>query len=231
VRLAAQDPQRRPVLISGEPGLEKDNLAALIHYGSAQRQQLILRFDGALLKADGSEVFGTGPDAVELPLLELARSGQWCAGGITQTFAGRLFFTAESSLPALDRGCTLIRVPPLRVRRQGQDWPAVLPDDVFWTAPRQQRLRIDIWRWKPQLREWTRAPWLWNGLLFGLVSWLFVLVHLWLGPQDRHHNGAVNLFWAWLWPLILLGFRWWGAWVGSRSAGRGATATSARWVA
>jgi hypothetical protein len=140
VRLAAQDPQRRPVLISGEPGLEKDNLAALIHYGSAQRQQLILRFDGALLKADGSEVFGTGPDAVELPLLELARSGQWCAGGITQTFAGRLFFTAESSLPALDRGCTLIRVPPLRVRRQGQDWPAVLPDDVFWTAPRQQRL-------------------------------------------------------------------------------------------
>ena len=213
VRLAAQDPQRRPVLISGEPGLEKDNLAALIHYGSAQRQQLILRFDGALLKADGSEVFGTGPDAVELPLLELARSGQWCAGGITQTFAGRLFFTAESSLPALDRGCTLIRVPPLRVRRQGQDWPAVLPDDVFWTAPRQQRLRIDIWRWKPQLREWTRAPWLWNGLLFGLVSWLFVLVHLWLwlGSQDRHHNGAVNLFWAWWWPLILLGFRWWGA--------------------
>jgi polyferredoxin len=210
VRLAAQDPQRRPVLISGEPGLEKDNLAALIHYGSAQRQQLILRFDGALLKADGSEVFGTGPDAVELPLLELARSGQWCAGGITQTFAGRLFFTAESSLPALDRGCTLIRVPPLRVRRQGQDWPAVLPDDVFWTAPRQQRLRIDIWRWKPQLREWTRAPWLWNGLLFGLVSWLFVLVNLWLwlwlGPQDRHHNGVVNLFWAWWWPLILLGF-------------------------
>jgi hypothetical protein len=45
------------------------------------------------------------------------------------------------------------------------------------------------------------------------VSWLFVLVHLWLwlGSQDRHHNGAVNLFWAWWWPLILLGFRWWGA--------------------
>nr|WP_254896236.1 sigma 54-interacting transcriptional regulator [Synechococcus sp. HK05] len=292
VRLAAQDPQRRPVLISGEPGLEKDNLAALIHYGSAQRQQLMLRLDGALLKADGSEVFGTGSDGAEPPLLdlvgegsllidkidqvpaplqeqllELARSGQWCAGGLTHTFAGRLFFTAESSLPALDRCCTLIRVPPLRVRRQdlgewlrygvrqrsrklgwpvppevpeavvkrlqsydfpnnlrelevliyralqqvrrqGQDWPAVLPDDVFWTAPRQQRLRFDIWRWKPQLREWMRAPWLWNGLLFGLVSWLFVLVNLWLwlGPQDRQHNGALNLFWAWWWPLILLGF-------------------------
>ena len=53
-----------------------------------------------------------------------------------------------------------------------------------------------------------RAPWLWNGLLFGLVSWLFVAVTLWLwlGPQDRAHNGALNLFWAWWWPLILLGF-------------------------
>jgi polyferredoxin len=292
VRLAAQDPQRRPVLISGEPGLEKDNLAALIHYGSPQRQQLMLRFDGALLKPDGSEVFAAGSDGAEPPLLELlgegsllidkidqvpaslqeqllelARSGQWYAGGTMHTFAGRLFFTAESSLPALDRCCTLIRVPPLRVRRQdlgewlrygvrqrsrklgwpappqvpeavvkrlqsydfpnnlrelevliyralqqvrrqGQDWPSVLPDDVFWTAPRQQRLRFDIWRWKPQLREWMRAPWLWNGLLFALVSWVFVLINLWLwlGPQERQHNGALNLFWAWWWPLILLGF-------------------------
>ena len=47
-----------------------------------------------------------------------------------------------------------------------------------------------------------------DTLLFGLVSWLFVLVNLWLwlGPQDRAHNGALNLFWAWWWPLILLGF-------------------------
>jgi polyferredoxin len=178
-----------------------------------------------------------------------------------------VFFTAETALPAFDRCCTLIRVPPLRVRRQdlgewlrygvrqrsrklgwphppqvcegvikrlqghdfpnnireletliyralqqvrrqGGQWPAVLPEDVFWTSPRQQRLRFDLWRWKPQLREWMRAPWLWNALLFGLVSWVFVLVNLWLwlGPQDRAHNGALNLFWAWWWPLILLGF-------------------------
>ena len=281
VRQASEDPQRRPVLISGEPGLEKDNLAALIHFGSADRQQLMLRFDGGLLRADGSELFGGhdhGPLLLELlgrgallidqldqapaplqnTLLELASS---------QTFAGRLFFTAEQALPAFDRCCTLIRVPPLRVRRQdlgewlrygvrqrsrklgwqhppqvsegvvkrlqsydfpnnireletliyralqqvrrqGGQWPAVLPEDVFWTSPRQQRLRFDLWRWKPQLREWMRAPWLWNALLFGLVSWVFVLVNLWLwlGPQDRAHNGALNLFWAWWWPLILLGF-------------------------
>jgi len=282
VRQASLDPQRRPVLITGEPGLEKDNLAALIHFGSVDRQQLMLRFDGGLLRADGSELFGGhdhGPmllellgrgallidqlDRVPVPLqtrlLELASS---------QAFAGRLYLTAEQAVPAFDRCCTLIRVPPLRVRRQdlgewlrygirqrsrklgwshpprvdpavvkrlqGYDfpnnireletlidralqqvrrqdqggWPAVLPEDVFWTSPRQQRYRFDIWRWKPQLREWMRAPWLWNTLLFGLVSWVFVLVNLWLwlGPQDRAHNGALNLFWAWWWPLILLGF-------------------------
>jgi polyferredoxin len=105
---------------------------------------------------------------------------------------------------------TLIYRALQQMRRQEapDSWPAVLPDDVFWTAPRQQRLRFDLWRWKPQLREWMRAPWLWNGLLFGLVSWVFVLVNLWLwlGPQDRAHNGALTLFWSWWWPLILLGF-------------------------
>ena len=300
VRQASQDPTARPVLISGEPGLEKDNLAALIHFGSPARQQLMLQLDGALLRPDGSELFGAASDdhppllqllgdgallidkldqvpAPLLPrLLQLARDGSWCpngAPGELRRFGGRLFFTSEAAVPQVDRSCTLIRVPPLRVRRQDLGewlrygvrqrsrklgwtrppavpesvvkrlqsydfpnnlreletliyralqqmrrqeggasgngvWPAVLPEDVFWTEPRQQRYRFDIWRWKPQLREWMRAPWLWNGLLFGLVSWLFVAVNLWLwlGPQDRSHNGALNLFWAWWWPLILLGF-------------------------
>ena len=317
VRRAAADPQRRSVLISGEPGLEKDNLAALIHFGSGDRHQLMVQLDGGLLRPDGSDLFGLlgypgssggdlarGPDRPLLELLgagallidkldqapadlrprllHLAQTGQWRplddeAGW--RHFPGRVFFTAEQAMPAFDRACSLIRVPPLRVRRQDLgEWlrygvrqrsrklgwphppevpeavvkrlqsydfpnnlreletliyralqqvrrqeqsngsdrgdgdaaplPALLPEDVFWTSPRQQRIRFDIWRWKPQLREWMRAPWLWNGLLFGLVSWVFVLVNLWLwlGPQDRAHNGALNLFWAWWWPLILLGF-------------------------
>ncbi|WP_416223563.1 hypothetical protein [Synechococcus sp. CBW1107] len=134
VRHAAHDEQRRPVLISGEPWLEKDNLAALIHYGSPSRQQFMLRLDGALLKADGIDLFGSEAEPgllelvgdgalpihkfdqvcepLQLRLQELARSEP------DQLFQGRLFFTAESSVPALDRCCTLIRVPPLRVRRQ-----------------------------------------------------------------------------------------------------------------
>jgi polyferredoxin len=87
--------------------------------------------------------------------------------------------------------------------------PVELPEDVFWTGSRQQaRARFELWRWKPQLRNLMRSPRLWTTLLFGVVSWVFVLVNLWLwlGPQDRAHNGGLNLFWAWWWPLILLSY-------------------------
>ena len=292
VRTAAADPQAGPVLISGEPGLEKDNIAALIHFGSPRRRRLMVRIDAATLGDDGAPLFGIASsggagslidclgdgallvdnldraDPALLPqLLELARSGCWRApgeGSPQRQFSGRLFFSTESALPPADGCCTLIRVPPLRVRRQDLgEWlrygirqqaprlgwqraplvgeavvkrlqnhdfpgnirelntlieralrqaaahhPAQLPDDVFWTASRTSRLRFDLFRWRPRLRQLLRAPLLWNLLLFGLVSWLFVLVNLWLwlGPQERAHNGALNLFWAWWWPLILLAY-------------------------
>ncbi len=287
IRDAAADAAGSPMLISGEPGLEKDNVAALIHYGSAARKQLLVQLNCALLRADGAELFAAGADGLTLldclgaggllldqidkadpqlrrALLELARSGRWISldDGSEHPFPGRLFLTAEATAPDFDACCRHIRVPPLRVRRQDLgEWlrygvrqkarslgwatppavseglvkrlqihdfpgnirelslvieralrqcspgrPAVLPDEVFWTGRRQQRARFDLWRWKPQLRDAMRSPRLWNALLFGLVSWVFVLVNLWLwlGPQDRAHNGTLNLFWAWWWPLILL---------------------------
>ena len=292
IRRAAAAVDGRAVLISGEPGLEKDNIAALIHFGSSARNQLLVRLNAALLRPDGAELFASGAgelsllaclgagslliDQVDLApaplrplLLQLARDGSWSdpdQPGQRFVFPGRVFFTAEKALPDLDGCCQLIRVPPLRVRRQDLgEWlrygvrqkalslgwsrppgvseelvkrlqtydvpgnvrelsqlieralrqcgagryPQMLPDDVFWTGRRgPQRARFDLWRWKPQLRDWMRSPRLWNGLLFGLVSWVFVLVNLWLwlGPQDRQHNGALNLFWAWWWPLILLAY-------------------------
>lgn len=262
----------------------------------------MLRLDGANLKPDGSTLFGTAgtdgvdalldclgsgtlvidkadqvPDELIPALLELAATGRWHAPGPYSTqrqFPGRIMFTAERALPRFDRLCTLIRVPPLRVRRQdlgewlryvlrlrarklgwspapevseatvkllqNYDFPnnlreldelvnralqqgrrqgteqvmqgpgasQTLPEEVFWTPTRPSRLRFDLWRWKPGLRNLMRSPRLWNTLLFGLVSWIFVLVNLWLwlGPQDRQHNGGLNLFWAWWWPLILLGY-------------------------
>jgi len=287
IRAAAADPQATAVLISGEPGLEKDNVAALIHYGSPARKQLLVRLNGAVLRADGAELFAPGLDGTSLieavgsggllidqvdlvdpallpRLRELALHRRWQGpDGVEHAFAGRLFLTSETHLDGFEAIGRPIRVPPLRVRRQDLgEWlrygvrqkakslgwspppqvstalvkrlqtydfpgnirelsqlierallqctasrPAELPDDVFWTESRQQvRARFELWRWKPQLRDWMRSPRLWNSLLFGVVSWTFVLVNLWLwlGPQDRAHNGGLNLFWAWWWPLILL---------------------------
>jgi polyferredoxin len=287
IRTAAADPQATAVLISGEPGLEKDNVAALIHYGSPARKQLLVRLNGAVLRSDGAELFAPAADGTTLiesvgfgallidqvdladpallpRLRELALHRRWQGpDGVEHAFVGRLFLTSETHLDGFEAIGRAIRVPPLRVRRQDLgEWlrygvrqkakslgwspppqvsaalvkrlqtydfpgnirelsqlierallqcaasrPAELPDDVFWTESRQQvRARFELWRWKPQLRDWMRSPRLWNTMLFGVVSWAFVLVNLWLwlGPQDRAHNGGLNLFWAWWWPLILL---------------------------
>jgi len=287
IREASADPCGAPVLISGEPGLEKDNIAALIHYGSAARKQLLVRLNGALLRSDGAELFAPGPDGAALldllggggllidqvdrvdpallpRLRALALERRWQGpDGEERPFNGRIFFTSETHLDGFEAVSRPIRVPPLRVRRQDLgEWlrygvrqkarslgwtpppqvsaalvkrlqtydfpgnirelsqlidralrqcaasrPAELPEDVFWTEPRQPaRARFELWRWKPQLRNRMRSPRLWNTLLFGIVSWVFVLVNLWLwlGPQDRAHNGGLNFFWAWWWPLILL---------------------------
>ena len=274
VRDAADDPAHRPVLISGEPGLGKDNLAALIHYGSDRRRRPLLRFSHQDLQGQGisllsdlgdSTVLINGFDQIDPPLRQTLIA---MARGDVQSFQGRMLFTSEASQPDLDGITFLIRVPPLRVRRSDLgDWlryylrlkcgelgwnqppnlpdsavrrlqnhefannlreleamvdralrqarqqsqgelPPLLPEEVFWTAEKTRRARFDVWRWKPRLRDWMRAPTLWNALLFGLVSWLFVAVNLvlWLGPQNRAANPVLTLFWAWWWPLILLSY-------------------------
>ena len=56
VKTASKDHQS--VLIFGEQGLEKDNLAALIHYGSGDRREPVIKVDCAKLQASGAEIFG-----------------------------------------------------------------------------------------------------------------------------------------------------------------------------
>ena len=49
------------MLIFGEPGLEKDNIAAQIHYRSSKHLEWpISRFDCAKLDSYGSQLFGRG---------------------------------------------------------------------------------------------------------------------------------------------------------------------------
>jgi transcriptional regulator with AAA-type ATPase domain len=56
IKLACAD--RRSVLLFGEPGLEKDNMAALIHFGSVWRQSALIKVDCNLLQSTGVELFG-----------------------------------------------------------------------------------------------------------------------------------------------------------------------------
>ena len=271
---AAEDPNNRTLMIRGEPGLGKGNLAALVHFGSNRRRKLLVRLDATDLKTKADVLLDAiGENTLLVSSVDQLDPEQLqrlavMANGQHPGFSGRVIFTSESCVPSLDAISQVIRVPPLRVRRSdlgdwlryqlrlqspGLGWvkppalpeavvrrlqnhdfadnlrelegvvdralrqarrqnhdlpPAVLVEEMFWTEQRKEQARFDLWRWKPQLRGWMRAPKLWDGLLFGLVSWLFVVVNLvlWLGPQDRAANPMLNLFWAWWWPLILLSY-------------------------
>ncbi|MBW4646131.1 MAG: cyclic nucleotide-binding domain-containing protein [Goleter apudmare HA4340-LM2] len=49
---------RKSVEIFGEPGLEKDNIAALIHYGSPKRREPIIKINCGILQTSGADLFG-----------------------------------------------------------------------------------------------------------------------------------------------------------------------------
>ena len=52
------------------------------------------------------------------------------------------------------------------------------------------------------------SPWWPDRINYGFTLWFYpivVAVLMW-GPQTRDQNFALNFFWAWWWPLILLGF-------------------------
>ena len=50
--------RRPPILIFGEPGLNKDNLAALIHFGSANKREPLIKLNCETLRA--VDLFGRG---------------------------------------------------------------------------------------------------------------------------------------------------------------------------
>jgi transcriptional regulator with AAA-type ATPase domain/NAD-dependent dihydropyrimidine dehydrogenase PreA subunit len=56
IKEAADD--REPVLVFGEPGLEKDNCCALIHFSSPYRRQPLIKVSASRLQASGVDLFG-----------------------------------------------------------------------------------------------------------------------------------------------------------------------------
>ncbi len=284
---------RGSVLIFGEPGLEKDNLAALIHFGSDRRREPMIQVNSRLLQASGSELFGRAggkPGLIEwvgegtLVLNNIQELPEELFPLVVQLFETGSYtpVTREGEPPASPRPCSakviaisetaqsnverlvehFIKVPPLRVRKadikakvdyyislicrsrgiprprltpealrrlQSYDFPqnlrelqslveraivqasgaSELTEEIFWsTGPKKKQFRFNLLNAYPKLRRFLRSPWWPDRINYGftLAFFAFVVLVLFIGPQNRQENFALNLFWAWWWPLVLLGF-------------------------
>ncbi len=288
---AAKD--QRPVIVFGEPGLEKDNIAALIHFGSPHRREPMIEIICGLLQSSGADLFGRvggKPGLLEwlgegtlllnniqdLPAELVPKVAQLLETGTYTPVSrpgepppqprpchARIIMLAEKHLPSIERLVGhLIKVPPLRVRKadikaqvdyysslycrakhlpkpkvtpealrrlQEYDFPSNLRDlqnlveraivqsagapelteEVFWsTRVKNKRFRFNLLNAYPGLRRFLRSPWWPDRINYGftLVAFAVTVVLLFVGPQHRTQNVALNLFWAWWWPLVLLGF-------------------------
>jgi transcriptional regulator with AAA-type ATPase domain/NAD-dependent dihydropyrimidine dehydrogenase PreA subunit len=283
----------RSVLIFGEPGLEKDNIAALIHYGSPLRQQPIVKVNCSTLKANGTELFGQVGGKIgliealgegtlilnnvdDLPknlfpaLIELLKTNTYRASdrlnqssSETKTSLARIMMISEKTLPEISPLVEhLIKVPPLRVRKadledqvkyyinlicqrkgigkppvtpeairrlQAYDFPnnlreleslversliqlgenQVITEEIIWPSQsKKKQFRINLLNIYPGLRQFLRSSWWPDRINYRFTTFAFALVVilLFIGPQTRDRNFALNLFWAWWWPLVLISF-------------------------
>ena len=287
-----EDGRRSPVLIFGEPGLNKDNLAALIHFGSTNKREPLIQLNCETLRA--VDLFGRGEskpgllewiqsgtlllnniqdldEALKAPIVRLLETGEYVpttregdAPVPARTSRAWILMVAEQNLPQFAKCSTVkqIKVPPLRVRKadmeaivnyfiqlecrkRGQTKPKLTPEalrslqsydfpgnlreleglvkraiaqsesnrrlteELFWAeGQKQQRFRFNLLCGYNRFRKFLLSPWWPTRINYGFTSWVYllVLVALFFGPQTRDTNVALNLFWAWWWPLVLISF-------------------------
>ena len=284
---------RESVLLFGEPGLEKDNLAALIHFGSAYRREPIIKVDCAKLQTSGAELFGRRggkpgliaclgkgtlvlnnihllPSELIEAIANLVKTNNYIPierpgseAGEVQTSEARIILISEQTVPAIDSVVDrLIKVPPLRVRKtdieeqinyylnligrnkslkktnitleairnlQAYDFPNNLrelesiveraltqlqgcddiTEEVVWQSQsKKKQYRLNLLNKYPQLRYFLRSNWFPDRINYGFTFsfFAFIVLVLFIAPQNRESNFALNLFWAWWWPGILIGF-------------------------
>jgi transcriptional regulator with AAA-type ATPase domain/NAD-dependent dihydropyrimidine dehydrogenase PreA subunit len=144
MKKAAAD--RSPVLIFGEPGLGKDNIAALIHFGSSDRKQPLIKINCETLQPSGADLFGRVggkaglldwlgegtlmlnnaqdlPRELESKLAPLLATGEYQPvsrdgePAPTKRSPARIILTSERVLDCQKHIAHLIKVPPLRVTK------------------------------------------------------------------------------------------------------------------
>ncbi|MEA5510350.1 sigma 54-interacting transcriptional regulator [Crocosphaera sp. UHCC 0190] len=284
---------RQPVLIFGEAGLQKDNLAALIHFSSPFRREPIIQVNCSQLQGRGAELFGRTGGKLSLlealgegtiiltnlqeltpellkSIAELLSTGtyqpvsrQGEAQGTRKTSQARIIIISEKKLPSIDGLVkNIIKVPPLRVRKtdiedsvnyyislicrgrgiakvslsdealrrlqaydfpnnlrelenliqraivQLQGYPEITEEIIWPSQSKKQQFRFNLLNAYPSLRHFLRSEWYPERLNYGFTLTVFAAVNiiLFVGPQTREQNFALNLFWAWWWPLVLIGF-------------------------
>ncbi|MDJ0536375.1 MAG: sigma 54-interacting transcriptional regulator [Xenococcaceae cyanobacterium MO_207.B15] len=284
---------RDSTLIFGEPGLEKDNLAALIHFGSSYRKEPIIKIDCGKLQASGAELFGRAGG--KPGLIEALGTGTLTLNNIQQIPSellpkianliktnkytpvtrnsdtlpkakvnqAQIIIISEKKLPAIDSLVKItIKVPPLRVRKtdieeqsnyyinlisrrkccqktrltpealrklQAYDFPNNLrelesiieraltqlqgcediTEEIVWQSQtKKKQYRINLLNKYPQLRRFLRSKWYPDRInyWFTVPFFAFIVIILFIAPQNRQENFALNLFWAWWWTLVLIGF-------------------------
>ncbi|MBD2345294.1 cyclic nucleotide-binding domain-containing protein [Anabaena subtropica] len=284
---------RKSVEIFGEPGLEKDNIAALIHFSSSKRREPIIKINCGILQTSGADLFGRAggkpgllewlgegslvlnniqelPPELLQPVAQLLQTNIYTPvtrpGEPTaepRTSKARILIVSEKTDSRIERCvCHMIKVPPLRVRKadikaqveyytslyvrsrgvakpritpealrrlQSYDFPgnlkelknlveraivqagerSELTEEIFWAAePKKKQFRVNLLNIYPGLRRFLRSPWWPDRINYGftVVVFAFIVGVLFVGPQTRDRNFALNLFWAWWWPIILFIF-------------------------
>ena len=284
---------RETAILFGEPGLEKDNLAALIHFGSDARRELIIKVDCAKIQVSGADLFGRAKG--QFGLLEAVGKGTVILNNIHQlppelipaianliktnsyrpvakegdalapqkTSEARLILISEQKVPAIDSVVdNIIKVPPLRVRKrdieeqikyyinlisktkctnkpfittealrklQAYDFPNNLreletiveraltqlesckniTEEIVWQSQsKKKKYRFNLLNRYSQLRAFLRSNWYPDRVNYWFIFpfFAFIVAVLFIAPQNRQENFALNFFWAWWWPLVLIGF-------------------------
>ena len=83
-------------------------------------------------------------------------------------------------------------------------------EEVLWMASQpKDRLRVvNLLRTMPGLKDFLRSEWWPNKINFGFTKYAFaaIVAILFIGPQDRDHNFALNAFWCYWWPLSFVAY-------------------------
>jgi polyferredoxin len=88
-----------------------------------------------------------------------------------------------------------------------------LTEEIFWAAQtKKKQFRVNLLNLYPGLRRFLRSDWWPDRINYGftVVGFAFIVGVLFLGPQTRDRNFALNLFWAWWWPIGLFIFPFFG---------------------